>query len=426
MAKRVAILGWGNLNRGLENLRLADGAWHGDGPVLPIEFARTPSTDMAPVLCAEQWTVYAQTLWSQSSRDDVVAVSKNLAESMGIAVGQIQTSIGYLDLDEGNGIQTLISANGARDVTNETLQRIGQWLAINHFDAAVWMDDRPLWVDATHGAIPATVDGLVAYFNGLTGDALERAQTNLVRAPAQVWTAVRSRLAAGATWPAKARTPWIRTPDDPRFREWEQCWTTIGQLDTILVDLRKLGFSFIVALLSATAYLGFFGIGSAQGVSLPATARGSAFVAIMALVVALFLVDSYYQVLHCGATERALDLEALTDPPIRAAKYLSVNATVTFANPITFGLYLGLLLIATGLGVLAVLVDTSTQTPTLKLGAWNPTALGVSIVGAAFIVIMGLYWWFVVSRKTGLLKDKPGRQWRAHEGPHAKIASPEL
>src|SRR5207247_1278256 len=100
---------------------------------------------------------------------------------------------------------------------------------------------------------------------------------------------------------------WITSPDDLRFKEWSECRSSIGRFDVILVDLRKIGFSLITALLSASAFLGFLGIQTAPtGAAPPIEVRTAVFVTIMGLIAALFFVDNYFETLLSGAVDRAL------------------------------------------------------------------------------------------------------------------------
>ena len=213
----------------------------------------------------------------------------------------------------------------------------------------------------------------------------------------------------------------IKSPDDLRFKEWTECRTIIGRLDSTLVDLRKTGFAFITALLTASAFLSLLGVPGQNGIASPIQARGVAFMAIMVLIAALFAVDNYYEVLLNAAVERALDLEAQTDPPVRVTKYLSINASSTLSTWILVGLYLTLLATAGGLGLLAVASTTSaTGTFTWTWNVWADDVVGLGLVlGVAMI----RYWAFVTS-KTKLHKFKEDRHWPAGEGPMDKKAAP--
>src|SRR5262249_40500649 len=93
-----------------------------------------------------------------------------------------------------------------------------------------------------------------------------------------------------------------RNSDTVWFNEWAECRATIGRYDNILSDLRKFGFSLISGLITASA---LFGISKTSPEE-----RGAGFFGVAALIVVLFLVDTYYQTLLSSAVERALDLEA--------------------------------------------------------------------------------------------------------------------
>ena len=212
----------------------------------------------------------------------------------------------------------------------------------------------------------------------------------------------------------------IAKPDDQWFKEWAECRAIIGRLDSILVDLRKTGFAFITALLTASAFLSLLGVPGQNGIATPIQARGVAFMAIMILIAALFAVDSYYEVLLSAAVERALDLEAKSDPPVRVTKYLSINASNTLSTWVLVGLYLILLLTACGLGILAV------ASATTKDGnfawSWNPWVEYVAGVGLILGVAMIRYWTFIAS-KTDFHKIKMNRHWPGGEGPMEKGAN---
>lgn len=213
----------------------------------------------------------------------------------------------------------------------------------------------------------------------------------------------------------------IQSAEDLRFKEWSECRTVVARLDTILVDLRKTGFAFVTALLTASTFLSLLGVpGASNATATPVEARGAAFIAIMVLIAALFAVDNYYDVLLSAAVERALDLETQMKPPVRLTKYLSFNAANTFSTWVTLLLYLILLGTAGGLGLLAVTNTTSGQTFGMT---WNSMAWAVSAVGGVLLLLTIAYWYFVAAR-TGYHRRKASRQWPRGESPNDKIAQP--
>jgi len=199
-------------------------------------------------------------------------------------------------------------------------------------------------------------------------------------------------------------------------------------MDTILVDLRKVGFGFITTLLSAGAFLSFLGIPPPNTAPVvPIQARATIFVATMLLIGALFWLDNYYEVLLAGAVERALDLEFQTDPPVRLSKYLRINARVTAATWVTLLIYLILLVVAAGFGILAVLATPSPSAApadfALALGTGYGLAWLIGIVAGVLVAVMVSYW-VLVARKTRFHSLKRDRPWRHGEDALEKVARP--
>ncbi|MDQ6899652.1 MAG: hypothetical protein M3072_09110 [Candidatus Dormibacteraeota bacterium] len=135
----------------------------------------------------------------------------------------------------------------------------------------------------------------------------------------------------------------------------------------------------ITGLLTASSFLG---LASASG-----EARGGAFLAIIVLIDCLYSVDTYYQVLLSAAVERALDLEAISNPPLRLTRIVSKNAVATKVGVVTLGLYVGLVLVAMTLGAAAA-------GPLTRLGE-------LIIFGSAGSVGYMLAYWLFVRHRTG-------------------------
>jgi hypothetical protein len=189
---------------------------------------------------------------------------------------------------------------------------------------------------------------------------------------------------------ASITTPEVRitSVNDLRFHDWEECRKTIGRLDTILTDFRKVGFSIITGLLTAGAFLAI------KPESVPSSGSPAVFIVVMVLVTALFSVDTYYQVLVSGAAERALDLEAAMNPPIRVTKYLSINATRSGNAFVILALYIVLLITAEGMGLFCTATNTK-QTISwgfswLSIWDWVPL-VGIVIFGTGFIAALVAY-----------------------------------
>ena len=441
---RIAVLGWGSLIWNPRDLRIA-GGWQPDGPFLPIEFARISATGPPRLtLVLRQDADRVRTLWAQSALDKLDDAIKNLAKREHTSI----ENIGYVK----DGDQPLASRSRLRSVADThpeptpdarsagaLLQHLDWWRSERQLDAVIWTDLPSNFEEVVrpHGQpIPLSGASAAAYLNGLPDATF--AEEYVRRAPSQVRTTIRRHLEKKLGWLPSPASP--ITPGDPRFdKEWAECRTTIGRLDTVLVDLRKLGFSFITTLLAAGAILSFLGIQTAADVSVPPTpTRAAPFVSIVVLIVALFFLDSYYEVLLSAAVERALDIETLTDPAIRLTKYIGINAGRSRASNITLGLYLFLLLAACGLAVLAATTKTTvTKGVTSVTGGvttvtggvtsvsfeWNPIAFGIVGLGIFIALVMFLYWLYL-GITTGVHTRKAGRPWRPGEAAREKVASP--
>jgi len=260
-------------------------------------------------------------------------------------------------------------------------------LQANQFDVVIWRDsvaDAPFLQAETPKAAGDQAVALLPQ-----GNAAEVAKKYFRRVSIQVWTVIRASIAVHRGWMPEPADAKITTADDLRFKDWQECRTTIGRLDQTLEDLRKVGFSLITGLLTAGAFLNFLGVQTTQGVPAPSSdVRAAVFLAVMVLVAALFSVDTYYQVLLSGAIERALDLESQTTPPIRVTKYLSVNGTRSAISYIILALYLVLLATAEGLGLLAA--GGLNLAPPLPTGTWFWVWLAglMSLVPGVVVVIL--------------------------------------
>ncbi len=180
----------------------------------------------------------------------------------------------------------------------------------------------------------------------------------------------------------------ITRKDDLRLKDWEECRATIGRLDSILVDLRKVGFSIITGLLTAGGFLGFLGIGGKASAA-PPEVSGAVFIAIMILVAALYSVDSNFDVLLIGAVARAREIEAMTDGQIRLTEYLYLNATRSKVSYVTPALYMILLLTAGAFGLFAT---NSVHPPALLPSLIWIVFLG-AVVGYAGLILLQFVSW---------------------------------
>jgi hypothetical protein len=88
-----------------------------------------------------------------------------------------------------------------------------------------------------------------------------------------------------------------------RFEEWKECRSSIGRFDQSLVDIRKFAFSLITGLLTASAFF-------ASSSGLPPIGRELIALAMMLLILGLFTIDRYLEILILSAVKRAQELES--------------------------------------------------------------------------------------------------------------------
>lgn len=117
--------------------------------------------------------------------------------------------------------------------------------------------------------------------------------------------------------------------------EWQECRATVGRFDGYLEDTRKYGFTLVTLLLAANA------------VVLPKEApvnRPAAAVVVLALLLALFMIDNFYWVMLKKAVKRARELEG----PGHISSLLSDQAKDSHATVLVLSFY-GLFVAIAGL-----------------------------------------------------------------------------
>jgi hypothetical protein len=365
---RIAIVAWSPLASGPR--------WHNDGPLLPIEFAWTSDHRLIPVLCGEPWVLNVRTLWARSRSHRLDAARDNWADREGVP----RDEIGYVQRNAHPRLTSLPDG----DLRNRVLQRLEQWRQDNGFDAVVWRDSGAnLFQGVQQGQ---TIQAAKQWVEGnLRGHPQDSPEASYIRrTPIQVWTVIRAYIKVELDWEPDP----ITTGDDLRLQDWKECRTTAGRLDTILVDLRKVGFSIITGLLTASAFLNFLGVPTKSGSDPGTDVSAVVFITVMVLVAALFSADTYYQVLLSGAVERAMDLEAQTNPPIRITRYLSRNATRSGVSFVILGLYLVLLATGEGMGLFAAHGQLSPGWP--STWGWVPR-VGLATFVVGFIAAIVAY-----------------------------------
>jgi hypothetical protein len=146
--------------------------------------------------------------------------------------------------------------------------------------------------------------------------------------------------------------------------EWQECRQTIARFDGILSDTRKYGFTLVTVLLTANALV---------TTSNPVVDRTAASIVVMALLLVLYLIESYYNDLLVATASRAIALEGNHD---HISGQLSAVATRQQVKVLIQAVYVLFVVVAGGIA--AVSVITAGRSP------WGGL---IGLVVAAFVVL---------------------------------------
>lgn len=175
----IGCLGWGSLIWRPDGLPVRNG-WFPDGPLLPIEFARSSSRSRVTlVLVPTMPSVRA--LWCLLSLQDLPEAINALAARESVETSK-ERNIGFWTRTSG--------------VRGTCADVIGEWAVAKQLDAVVWTSLRPRWGDK-EGRIPSVTD--VVDFLRDQGETSEAAEY-VRRAPEQIDTDYRRRLIEEIDW----------------------------------------------------------------------------------------------------------------------------------------------------------------------------------------------------------------------------------
>lgn len=178
----IACLGWGSLIWDERNLDV-DGQWRGDGPALPIEFARQ-SSDGRITLLLVQGFAPVPTLWSVFNTGDLLRARESLRQRERIP----RSRAGDLITQWRRGENPVAEHDGT----------ISAWAAGMGLEAAVWTNLPPK-LGGIDGRMP-TENEVVAYLRALQGETRAAAEQYLRRAPRQIATAYRRAIERALGW----------------------------------------------------------------------------------------------------------------------------------------------------------------------------------------------------------------------------------
>lgn len=172
----IVCLGWGSLIWAPKSLPIA-GEWKTDGPLLPIEFART-SKDGRLTLVIADGAQPVETLWVKLSSPNLTSAIEALREREGISVSSTEKFIGSLEITSTPYLP---------------IQKIiWNWLKSNNLDAVVWTN-LPAKFNGKNGVMPTKLQA-IEYIRSLKDDQLINARQYIQYTPPQITTLYRPEL----------------------------------------------------------------------------------------------------------------------------------------------------------------------------------------------------------------------------------------
>ncbi len=183
----IAVIGWGSLIWRPSNLQVAS-RWRTDGPLLPIEFART-SQDGRLTLVIHPGSANVATYWAASKFSTMTEARENLCEREGTTLENIH----YLDK----------AGSSAKGAQSDILARIREWQDSRPVEAVIWTGLSSNWVERRKRKF--TVDDALLYLKELEdrryldGATYSLARDYVTNAPSQIDTVVR-KIMRGRGW----------------------------------------------------------------------------------------------------------------------------------------------------------------------------------------------------------------------------------
>jgi len=191
---KIAIIGWGSLIWCPGSLQIKS-AWHRDGPILPIEFARI-SKDRRLTLVIRPDRAGQRTLCAAAVSEDLNAVRANLQEREGTSVRFIHNSTADGQFSEG--------------VTKEVRDAMAKWLEeYRDIDGCVWTGLASNCKDKQKSDF--SVPLAIKYLRDLPDPT--RAREYIQNTPDQIQTAMRAAAREQLHWHDSALSPTLFAAD---------------------------------------------------------------------------------------------------------------------------------------------------------------------------------------------------------------------
>jgi hypothetical protein len=179
---KIAILGWGSLIWDTGSLLITGDGWRLGGPKLPLEFSRISSSRKGALTLVidENRGELAPARYAMSQRDSLDDAIEDLRSREGCPQGRI-------------GFVCSHQREKERSKVPGIADKVREWAEAHKFDAVIWTNlppnfdcqlDRESWLDKA-----------VEYLDNLRGEGLEKAREYVRKAPPEVDTPLRRRLA---------------------------------------------------------------------------------------------------------------------------------------------------------------------------------------------------------------------------------------
>lgn len=180
----IVCIGWGSLVWDPRDLPC--GPWHDDGPSLPVEFVRE-SSNRRITLVIDAKAPRVRTLWTILDVQDLNAAGKALGvrEYKDAGPKWIAKNIGFW--------------TGADDESRgREADTIAAWAKSRELKGAVWTSLPPKF-GGVDDEVPS-VDDVIAYLDALRSAERDEAEKYVRKAPLQIDTPYRQRIAAALGW----------------------------------------------------------------------------------------------------------------------------------------------------------------------------------------------------------------------------------
>lgn len=178
---QIACLGWGSLIWDPRSLPIRS-IWFGDGPLLPIEFARQSSGDRITLVIARV-PDRVRSLWTLLASPNLNSAKKALAEREGVS-SNIERDIAFW--------------TSKRKSDHPEVEVIGEWASRTRLDGVVWTALEP-GLSKKRGSVPNEA-AVLRFLRSLPPNRQRAAEEYIRNAPPQIDTPYRRRIEKELGW----------------------------------------------------------------------------------------------------------------------------------------------------------------------------------------------------------------------------------